>query len=812
MKAIANLAKSRVRHNRNQTILTGIAFILTACLLMAVSTIGLGIYRFEKSQALNSNRNYHALFSEVSPEQLEALKLHLDVEALSATEIYADVVYEKMNASLCQEQVLIPGVRSAAIVEGRLPETPEEIAGPPAFFQRLGLENPALGDVVTIDFRPQGKGEITQRPFVISGFHEQVDLSEYSIADTRIVYSALISKALADETLAEAQRTYRVSLRVSGEDHLNSVEMEEKINNLARDIGLSEDNVRINDGYLMWVTDPGSEVIAAVAGISLLIVLFAALVIYGIYHVSIITNVQELGKLKALGATKGQMRRLLLEEGLLVALCGLPIGLLLGHLIARGCMAFLFNYFLPGGSGAEVSLFSLPILLIVIAVVLITAILAMLRPMTLAAKISPMEALRYQEETAAKDAKRKGYTFLNIPRLSRANMGRNRRRTAITIVTMSLGGILFLSLGSIASSMSPLDSVRHHMPKGDFVVELRYETNDLTYPENNLNALQTQGIMGDSLVQEVSAIPGVSRVETIPTVMAAVHHPSYDANKRYTVSTFTREDCDILDVRQGVVNYDEMLNNGSILVSYNIIMENYGLQLGDTIPLTLYDGNREVPFTATIVAATQVWGGDFAIPDELMGQLITDTNPTESLVVWTEGGVEGEAYPGVKASLTEMVDANNRLALMSLDEELALAKKSMDSIRLALYLLIATLGIISFLSLINTLVTGVITRRREIGTLQALGLSNKQLRQMLWQESLFFTGGTLLFSLTLGNLLGYLGFLWSKSSGLMGILHYHYPLTETLIMTALLFLGQFLMIVLLIRYIHKDSLVQRVQA
>lgn len=811
MNTVGKLAASRLRHNRSQTLLTALTFVLISCLLMGVSTMGLGLFRAQREHTAQSAVNYHALYANLSAGQVQTLSRHLEVEAMTLSEDYASVVYGKMNARLGREQVLLPGVKQTALVEGRRPEAADEIAGPPAFFQRLGYESPAVGDVVDIPHRIHGEGEVVTSAFIITGLFEQVDLSAYDVADTRIVYSAMISQQLADRALAGEERHYRAAVRIAGEDECNFDEMEARLLAVAADIGLGEDFVRINGSYLIWITDPGTEVVAIVGGFCLLIALFAILVIYGIYTVSIITNVQELGKLKALGATKRQMRALLLREGLLTALLGLPFGLLLGYLVARGSMGILYTRLFPVGVQVTVSLFSWRVLLAVVAMVLVTALLSMLRPMRLVAKISPMEAVRYQESGTSGKAVRKGYEFLTLGRLSAANMGRNRRRTAVTIATMAMGGILFLTLGGVLSSMSELDYVRQHLPKGDFAISLRYELDDATYPENNLNIQQLQAPMGRDMIARLLAIPGVTRVETGQKVPAEIHWESYEEGIRHTVSSFTREDVADLEVIRGAVDYDKMVQERSILVSYDNALEWYGLELGQTVSFTLYDGQRRVPFEGKLVASTRIGIGDFALPRELLEQLITEADPANCLYVWAEGGVEGAAYGAVKAALQGIVEEGATLQLMSLDEELRLAKSFMQAMRLALYLLIAVLGVVSLLTLVNTMVTGIVTRRREIGTLQALGMSNRQLGQMLWKEGLVFTGGTLLCALTLGNLLGYLAFLWSKNQGLMGIRFYHYPLAETLVLIAALLLSQLLITRLLSNMTHRESLVQRIQ-
>ena len=810
MNTINTLARSRLRYNRSGTLLTAIAFVLTTCLLMAVSSMGIGIYRSQKEIMLHSNLNSHATYLNVTPDQLEVLKRHLEVEALTTTEVYAGVEYEKMNATLRCDEVLLSGINGSGLTEGRFPEAAEEIAGPPAFFQRLGYESPAVGDTVEIPHRVLGKGEIVSGTFVICGLMEQVDLSEYDVADTRIAYSARVSGALMN-TLDDADRKYRAAVRITGEDTRSRQEMEDAINRIAADIGLAEDDVSINDGYLMWVTDPGTEVIVIVAGICILVAAFAALVIYSIYYVAIITNVQELGKLKALGATRRQMKSLLLREGLLTALCAMPAGLGLGYLLAAACMKLMITLYWPEGAAYRVSLFSLPVLLVVIAVVMLTALLSMLRPMGLVAKISPMEAIRYQEKGTGRQASRKGYPSLSVGRLSAANMSRNRRRTAITIATMGLGGILFLFFAGIISSQNELDYVRHYLTKGEFMIDLRYSTDDATYLENNLDALQETDILGPGLLREIEAIPGVTRVETGNGVLALTDHPDYNEGRCFLVSAFNREDAAAMELRQGDLDYDAMVVENGIILSYDSNMERYGFQLGDVIRFTLFDGTQPVAFEGRLTATTGSGHGHFALPEEVLARYVSRTNPADRVYVWVEGGHEGAAYGSVKTALRQIVESSSSLTLMSMDEELGIARTSMQALSVALYLVIAVLGIVSFLNLINTMVTSIVTRRREIGTLQALGLTNRQLGQMLWREGLVFTGGALFCALTVGNLLGYLGFLFARENGLMGITHYHYPLTETIVMTVLLVAAQFIVTRLLSRYAHRDYIVQRIR-
>lgn len=105
----------------------------------------------------------------------------------------------------------------------------------------------------------------------------------------------------------------------------------------------------------------------------------------------------------------------------------------------------------------------------------------------------------------------------------------------------------------------------------------------------------------------------------------------------------------------------------------------------------------------------------------------------------------------------------------------------------------------------------ILVRKKELGILQAIGLSDKQLRQMIHREGLFFTFGTLALSLTIGNGLGYLLVRIIINTQILTISQYEYPITQTLVLIVAVVIGQIAITVFVNRYIHKQSLVERMR-
>lgn len=816
-RTITALAQSRIRYNRNRTILTVIAITFTTMLLMALGTCTVGLWNLER-QIAEAAGNQHAVFSDLTETQVTQLENHMDVEAMESHELFASVEYGKMNGYLQYQAVLKEGITHEVgnLIEGRKALSSDEICSSKAFLERMGIE-PIIGNTLEISFRPNGDGPIETRTFTICGIVSEMDVSKLEVNDSRLVYSAYISENLLKEYIPQEKRLYRISLRVNGEDRLSYDEIKERIQDLAADIGYDPEKIDFNSRYLVAVTNPESEMMGIVCGLGAMIVVFSSLVIYSIYYVGVITDVQELGKLKALGASKKQLKQLLLREGWSVTLIALPIGLIAGYLIPR----FLFPALVRKmaevsvyvGEPKQIPMFSLPVTLIVILAVLLTVYLSLLKPMRMAARISPIEAIRYQESSAQKRNIRKGYDTVNVSRLCTANLVRNRKRTLVTMTTMGLSCVLFMSLAGLMNSMSPEDIARRTIEMGDFHIQLDYSLNDRIYPENNLNHLQRENYFNEALFDDIRSIQGVTDIRSAQTVLVGSDFDSemFADNRRATMAPLTREKAEkyAKETRKGTIHYDRMVSESGVLFTSDYFIEEYGLSIGDTISMTIFDGEKQIPLDVCLTASVDT-GNEayFLIPQEIWDHLGLEQDATTDLYIFTEKN----AYDSAKKALRKLADKNPHFLLYSIDEERSIGAMDVILVKYPLYAILVIIAVIGFINLINTMVTSIVTRKRELGILQAIGLSDRQLVKMLAGEGMFFIVGTILLSVTLGNLFGYLIFLWGKNTHFMSVTTYHYPIRETAGLLTVLVLGQVFITRFISRRIRRESLVDRIRS
>ena len=147
-------------------------------------------------------------------------------------------------------------------------------------------------------------------------------------------------------------------------------------------------------------------------------------------------------------------------------------------------------------------------------------------------------------------------------------------------------------------------------------------------------------------------------------------------------------------------------------------------------------------------------------------------------IIFTWDIVQPEKFESVKAQIDTLQQENTRFMFKSYDEELGIAKQLIRTIQYTIYGLLIVIGIIGYISLINTMITSILVRKKELGILQAIGLSDKQLRQMIHREGMFFTLGTLVLSLTIGNGLGYLLVRIIINTQILTISQYEYPITQ----------------------------------
>ena len=169
---------------------------------------------------------------------------------------------------------------------------------------------------------------------------------------------------------------------------------------------------------------------------------------HNIFQISVIQDIQSYGQLKTLGTTRRQIKKLISKQVMRLSCIGIPIGLLIGFFIGRSLVPFLMNgtaYTAAAGIKVSVN----PLIFIGSAIFAwITVYISVRKPAKIAGTVSPVEAIRYTENDASAFKGKKAITKKSthgaqIYRMALANLGRNKKRTILVIVSMTLSLVLF---------------------------------------------------------------------------------------------------------------------------------------------------------------------------------------------------------------------------------------------------------------------------------------------------------------------------------------------------------------------------------
>ena len=150
---------------------------------------------------------------------------------------------------------------------------------------------------------------------------------------------------------------------------------------------------------------------------------------------------QEYGQLRTLGMTRKQIRKFVRREGMILAARAVPAGILLG-----GIVSFLIR------SGGFSFTRAAVMAVVAFAVILLTILISVMKPAKMAASVSPVEAVRYSAYTGESGQKKTARLQRKITpfSLARMNTARNRKKTFITMLSLGIGGVLFIGVMTVS--------------------------------------------------------------------------------------------------------------------------------------------------------------------------------------------------------------------------------------------------------------------------------------------------------------------------------------------------------------------------
>ena len=836
-KAIRNLADKSFRANQARNLIAIIAIALTAVLFTTLFTMGSGtVESLQQAAMRQAGGGGHAMLKYITDEEYVNIKNHPLIKEIAYNRMLSDDVeneeFLKRRAEFWYYDEVGLKLGFCELTSGHNPETKNEVIADTKTLQLMGVPLEVGAPLtLTLDIR----GEKVQRNFVLAGWWESDPVFN--------VGQIFASRAYIDAHWDELQNTYKEDNSLTGAINAsimfkNSIDLEGKLTKVITDSGYSLNendenylNNNVNWSYLStnFGMDAGS--LAALLSGLLLIVFTGYLIIYNIFQISVIRDIRFYGLLKTIGTTGKQIRRIIRRQAMILSAIGIPIGLIIGYFSGKSLVPLIMNNSSYAGSAVSVS--PNPVIFIGSALfAFITVLISTFKPGRIAAAVSPVEAVRYTEVNANQSGKLKKSTGgAKMPRMALSNIGRNKKRTVLVVISLSLSLVLLNTVFTLSQSID-MDKFLSKFVDTDFLIaHADYFQNDFYGPENQTT---------ESFIQAVEAQPGFEEGGRLYGGRAEIFAAEDEKNttQGYNLNTYGDfiaavyglEDLPLHRLRllNGELDFEKLATGKYILegvpLDDNSVpeMDRTHFAVGETVTLHNYKGTSETfkdreYITQEFIVLGHVaikqysnsdrsrWDYSFYLPADIYKTLVA-----QPAVMSYAFNVSKDQEVAMERFLQSYTDSRepvmNYTSKFTSLKEFSGLQNTVVMIGGALSFIIGLIGILNF---VNAILTSILTRRKEFAMLQSIGMTRKQLRSMLMVEGFYYVLGTGVISLVFGTVFSLL--IVKSFCELLWFFSYHFILWPLLIVLPfLLVLG---VIIPLVSYAmtDKQSIVERLR-
>ena len=479
-KCIRRLAFKNLQAAKLRNIITVAAVALTTILFTSLFTIALSIIEnFQQSNFRQVGTTYHGIFKELTKEQFDELKEDPMIKewglrrtaGLATDDAFrkSQVEVSYMDENYASHCFCIP-------IKGNFPEEgTNQAATDLKVLSLLGVE-PEIGNEFTITIDVDGTE--TTETFILCGYWEYDEIM--------VANHVIISESCLDDILQKCNNqnnngiTGSYGLNVMFQ---NASSIEKDLNTVLENHGYQNEYVDkenyiklgINWGYVGAQLSDAIDfsVILGIFAALILIIFTGYLIIYNIFQISVAGDIRHYGLLKTIGTTGKQIKKIVIIQSLFLSVIGIPIGLCIGY-GAGVFLAPVITKAISDNNSIYYAFASVNPAIFIGATLfsIITVLISCRKPSKIAGKVSPIEALRYTESdhlSKKKGIKKVSKKGISISAMAFANMGRNRKKTFVTILSMSLSIVLF-TLTVILSNGFSMDKYLSQKITTDFII------------------------------------------------------------------------------------------------------------------------------------------------------------------------------------------------------------------------------------------------------------------------------------------------------------------------------------------------------
>ncbi|AOM11709.1 ABC transporter permease [Bacillus thuringiensis] len=506
------LSRRYLKGNKKRTILTLIGIVLSVSL---ISTIGLFMNGTQISQIENTKKrqgySFHAVVLNYDESILKKIKYNPQIESfgLMSQGETVQVGEGAVKINFADDNAL--EFLKYSIIKGRLPSNDQEVAVDPWVLPYI-KENIQIGDSF----------ELNEKKYKLVGFLSDSTYTQENKVGRLLTYK---SKFSAGEG--------KILVGISSKANFNEV-----LEGLKTISG--ENNINISN-ELIQLEKPGyNNSIMATLIITISIVVIATIVvIYNAFQISVVERTRQFGLLRSIGATRKQIRQIVLREATFLAVIAIPIGIICS-LIALASLQFTFSLLMENSKAVSIFYVDWNILLVSSIITLLSVIASSLYPAYFAGKISPLLAISSRLSIKKEQIKKQKNSMvkkpLSIPlSMAMKNVKRNKNRYTITILSIIISSVLFITFSYLMSVAFASKSFDKLSVKSDITIKI-VDNNPEHLAESEQVLHQLKSLENISKVYEKKENSFETKLKDVTQSSATVKEIENTIGKSYTIT------------------------------------------------------------------------------------------------------------------------------------------------------------------------------------------------------------------------------------------------------------------------------------
>lgn len=795
MNILNKITKNNLKLNKKRTIVTIIGIIIAGAMITAVSTLAVTFQSFMIKAETAEDGAWEAKF--------------LNVKTSDANKILNDARFEKkmlmVPVGLAQNQysddefIYIKGYTKESLdnmriklIEGKLPENDSQIALSKSFFD--GKENePKIGGKITLKFGKrisidgyelikEKKEEnekfeyIEEKTYTVCGKIERPDFE-----NTSTYYTAGITYWNENATITAQSVDIGVIDKKSENIYSDTEDILKQMGVLKVE---DSNNIKYNTYVLAYkgVNKSGgfNTMLYSVCGILILVIAIGSiLVIYNSFAISVSERKKQFGMLASIGATKKQIKKSVIFEGAVLGSIGIPLGILSGiggiWVTLKAVNTLLEPIFKSAGYNVSLELMvSWQSILIAIVLIALTIYLSVIIPAKKASKITPIEAIRGNNEVKVKAKKLRTPKFIRKMfgiegEIALKNLKRSKKRYRTTVISLIISIVLFVSVsGFVGYLYSGFDSL--------------YATTEYDYQINLCNESDNENKTKE-LAKKIEELKTIDKVSVINS-----EYLSFGLSKEKMNSRFLKEmddnknlnqmfelvegeypiTCQIVSLNDTEYNrylqeigVDKLDNNQAILVDYVNMLQTAQIEgnltnykAGEKIDIKTLQENGESKNNSIEIKKVSP-KLPFGIDAKMYPVIVLILNSENNIQMAnnTRGiFVNANDEKEFNTQIENIKKENNDFSINSynIKEQIQQQRNLKLIIQIFLYGFITLISLVGIANIFNTISTNINLRRREFAMLKSIGMTDKGFKRMLDLECFFYGTKALLYGLPIG--------------------------------------------------------------